>query len=53
MDVHAGKLLSHMDMEKLQRLGKSRTLQAIGGGSGLPLTRNGEGEEIVYAHMKV
>ena len=27
--------------------------QAIGGRNGLPLTRNGEGEEIVWSHMKV
>lgn len=41
MDVRATK----------SRIGKGSTtnctLQAIGGGSGLPLTRNGEGEEIV------
>ena len=27
--------------------------QEIGGRNGLPLTRNGEGEEIVWSHMKV
>ena len=32
---------------------KGSTRQAIGRGSGAPLTRNGEGDDIVYALMKI
>lgn len=32
---------------------KSRTLQAIGNGNGLPQAYNDVGEEIVYSYMKV
>lgn len=39
-------------MEKLQRLGESRTSQVFGDGNGLLLTRNGEDEEIVYSLLE-
>lgn len=32
---------------------KGSTRQVIGRGSGAPLTRNGEGDDIVYALMKI
>lgn len=31
---------------------KGSTSQAVGGGSALPLTQNGEGEEIVFARLE-
>ena len=53
MAVHAGKLLSQKDMENLQRLSSDGVKpQAIGGRKGLPLTCNGEGEEIVFARLE-
>lgn len=49
MDVHAGKSRIEKPSTTMAR---ASTSQAIGGGSGLPLTGRAEGEEIVCAHVK-
>jgi hypothetical protein len=56
MVVHAGKLLNLFLFgrhgETSTTIQRWSTLQAYGSGSGLPLARNGEGEEIVFARLE-
>lgn len=48
-----GSLVAKSRIEKGQTtIPQGSTLQAIGGGNGSPLTRHGEGEEIVYARSE-
>ena len=53
MDVQAGKLLTlHRYGETSTTIPSGSRLQVYGSRSGLPLTHNGEGEDIVFARLE-
>ena len=45
--VIIGNITHHLFHKSLSTISKESTLQVCGNGNGLPLTHNGEGEEIV------